>query len=55
MAAVKKEQTVRLIFSYYACTIAVKLNFKWQMTLILKKINLDIIDRIALLIALHEV
>ncbi len=55
MTASKEEETVQLMFSYCGCTLKVKLNIEWQMTLLAKRINLDMTDRMVTLSALHLV
>lgn len=43
------------MFSCYGCTPEVKLNIKWQMALLAKKINLDITDGMIRLLVLYWV
>ncbi len=55
VAASREEETIRLMFSYYRCTSEVKLNIKWPMAFLAKKINLDITDEMLTLSALYFV
>ncbi len=43
------------MFSYYGCTPEVKLNVQWQITLLAKKLNIDMTEDIVTLAALHWV
>ncbi len=55
MAASREEEIIRLIFSCCGCTPEVKLNIKWQMALLAKRINLDMMDGMVTLSALDWV
>ena len=55
MAATTEEANTWLLFSSCGCTQEVKLNVERQMALLLKKVNIDFMDKIASLAALHFV
>ena len=55
MVAIKKEETIRFLFSSCLYTLAVKLNIEWQMAFLALKTNMSITDEIALLTALYWV
>lgn len=53
MITTKKEKTIYLMFSQYGYILKVKLNNKWQMSIILE--YLCVVNEIALLTALYQV
>ena len=55
VVALKKEETVQLMFSCYRYTPEIELNIEWQMAFLVKRINIDMMDGIATLAALHLV
>lgn len=55
VAASREEEIVRLMFSYCECTSDIKLSTKWQMALLVKKVNVDMTDEMVMLVALHVV
>ena len=55
MVATIEEANVQLLFSSCGCTQEIKLKIEWQMAFLLKKVNIDFADGIALLAALHWV
>ncbi len=55
MAALKKERTIRLMFSCCGFTLEVKLSTEWQIALLAKMINLDMTDGMVTLTALYWV
>lgn len=54
MIAIREEKTLRLVFSCYKCTLEIKLNTKWQMTIVLTKKD-DGVNGIVLLTMLRWV
>ena len=55
VAALREEETMRLIFNCCKCTPEIKLNIEWQMALLAKKINIDMTDKIVTLAPLYWV
>ncbi len=55
VAASREEETVWLMFSCCGCTPEIKLNIEWQMALLAKRINLDMMDGMVTLSVLHWV
>lgn len=53
MVATREEKIVWFLFSSYLYILAVKLNIKWQIVLLVVKTNINIIDGIALFAALY--
>ena len=53
--AIMEKANAQLLFSNCGCIQEVKLNIKWQMIFYQKKVNIDFIDGITLLAALHWV
>ena len=53
MAAIKEEKTVKFLFGSCLYTLVINLNIEWQMALLAIKTNIDIMDEIILLMALH--
>lgn len=49
----KEKETIWLIFSYYRCTLEVKLNIEWQIGFLVKKINLDMMEEMVTLTVLY--
>lgn len=51
--AIIKEVNIRLLFSSCESNQEDKLNVEWQIVVLLKKVNIDFKDKIALLVTLH--
>ena len=55
MVATIEEVNKQILFGSCGCIQEIKLNIEWQMAGLLKKINVDFMDRIVLLAALYWV
>ena len=55
VAATTEKTNIKLLFSSCRCTQKFELKVEWQMVFLLKKVNINFINGIALLAALHWV
>lgn len=53
VVAIREKKIVRLLFSCHVYSSEIKLNIEWQMVIVLKKINLDMTNKITLLAVLY--